>query len=60
MKFQIYTDEQNEFRWRLQADNNRIIADSGEGYNSKQHCKDAIDLVKKSGGAQIVDQTPHL
>ena len=58
MKFFIYKDAKNEFRWRLKADNNRIIADSAEGYNSKQHCKDAISLLQKSaGGAEIVDQT---
>ena len=31
-KLQIYKDKKKEFRWRLIARNNRIIADSGEGY----------------------------
>ncbi len=59
MKFIVYKDSREQFRWRLEADNFRIIADSGQGYNSKQHCMEAIELVKKSGEAEIVDQTPH-
>jgi len=28
----VYQDEAQEWRWRRQAGNNEIIADSGEGY----------------------------
>ncbi len=59
MRFQIYKDEHDEFRWRLQADNNRIIADSGQGYDSKQHCREGIELAQKSGNAETVDETRH-
>jgi len=30
------------------AANGKIIADSGEGYKSKQHCKEGIELVKSA------------
>ena len=30
----VYRDERREWRWRLLATNNRIIADSGEGYKT--------------------------
>ncbi len=30
-KFQIFKDRSGEYRWRLRADNNEIIADSAEG-----------------------------
>lgn len=31
----VYEDKRHEWRWRLQAANNRIIADSGEGYKQR-------------------------
>jgi uncharacterized protein YegP (UPF0339 family) len=52
MKFHIYKDAHGEWRWRLKSANGRIIADSSEGYSSKQSCKDGIELVKK---ATVVD-----
>ena len=56
-KFTIYKDLKSEFRWRLKADNGQIIADSGEGYTSKENCKYGIDLVKKQAqGATVEDQ----
>jgi uncharacterized protein YegP (UPF0339 family) len=47
--FQVYKDIQGEYRWRLRAGNNRIIADSGEGYRSKADCLHGIELVKRDG-----------
>lgn len=55
--FEIYKDKRGEFRWRLRADNNQIIA-SGEGYTSKAGCKNGIESVKKNAPkAKIEDQT---
>ena len=57
-KFQVFKDAAGEFRWRLRADNNEIIADSGEGYVDKSDCLHGIDLVKKlASDAEIEDQT---
>lgn len=56
-KFEIYKDSQGEFRWRLRANNNEVIA-SGEGYTSKDGCKNGIESVKKNApSAEIDDQT---
>ena len=46
MKFHVYKDHKGEWRWRLKAANGKVLADSGEGYNSKQACKAGIELVK--------------
>ena len=55
MHFQIYrTKFRREWRWRLRAANNRIIA-SGEGYRNRQDCVDAVALVQSSASAQIKD-----
>lgn len=45
MTFHIYRDHHNEWRWLLQAENGRKIADSGEGYHQEKDCIDAISLV---------------
>ena len=46
-KFEVFKDKKGEFRWRLKANNHKVIADSGEGYKQKASCKHGIDLVKQ-------------
>lgn len=55
MKFHIYKDHKDEWRWRLKSANGKIIADSGEGYSSKQACQHGISLVKGTTNIQIVE-----
>ena len=45
-RFELYEDNAGEWRWRLVAPNGNIIADSGEGYASKQGAKRGIESVK--------------
>lgn len=35
MKIEKYRDDNNEYRWRIVADNGNIMADSAEGYKNK-------------------------
>ena len=57
-KFQIFKDSAGEYRWRLRADNNEIIADSAEGYKAKSACEHGIDLLKLlAPTAEVQDQT---
>jgi uncharacterized protein YegP (UPF0339 family) len=53
MTYWIYKDATGQWRWYLQAANNRKLADSGESYRNKQDCLDAIALVKGSRDAPI-------
>jgi uncharacterized protein len=53
MKFSVYRDYSNHWRWRLKAANGRIIADSGEGYINYGDCLHAIGLVKQSALAPV-------
>lgn len=56
--FEVFQDNADEWRWRLVASNGNIIADSGEGYRSKQGVKRGIESVKKSASraeVQILD-----
>jgi uncharacterized protein YegP (UPF0339 family) len=47
MTYSVYKDAGGQWRWRLLAANNRIVADSGEGYHNKQNCLTAIELIKE-------------
>lgn len=54
-KFELYQDTADEWRWRLVVSNGNIIADSGEGYTSKQGAERGIRSVKNSAeDAQVV------
>lgn len=48
--YEKYQDESGEWRWRLRDDNNRIIAESGEGYDSEANVDRAVEnVIHKSG-----------
>lgn len=53
MAYYIYRDTANQWRWRLVAANNLIIAVSSEGYWNKADCENAINLVKVSYSAPV-------
>lgn len=53
MYYKVYRDTANQWRWRLYAANNKIIADSGESYYNKQDCLSGIALVKSSSNAPV-------
>lgn len=57
-EFEVFQDKAGEYRWRLQAANNEVIADSNEGYKSKASCLNGIASVKRiAGDAPINDLT---
>ena len=45
--FFVYVDAAGKWRWRLFAGNERIIADSGQGYHSQRDCEYGVQLVKQ-------------
>jgi amphi-Trp domain-containing protein len=54
--FERYEDNADEWRWRLVHRNGNIIADSSEGYASKQKVTQGLDSVKENApGAYVVD-----
>jgi uncharacterized protein YegP (UPF0339 family) len=54
--FELFTDSADEWRWRLVHENGNIIADSGEGYASRQKCKQGVESVKTNApDAAVVD-----
>ena len=54
--FELYVDDAGDPRWRLVHDNGNIIADSGQGYSSKQKAKQGLNSVKENvPGAEVVE-----
>ena len=57
-KFIIYRDVSGQYRWRLEANNSKIIAVCGESFVSKQWALQSVALVRRlSQIALIVDRT---
>jgi uncharacterized protein YegP (UPF0339 family) len=55
-KFELYKDAKGEFRWRLIASNGQMIANSGEGYKSKESAKNGIESVKKNAASAAIEE----
>jgi uncharacterized protein YegP (UPF0339 family) len=51
-KVRIYKDAAGEWRWTAKAANGEPIADSGEGYESRDYCRGVV--VGMFPGAEIV------
>ena len=47
LKFELYADKAEEFRWRLKAGNGEVLATSGEGYKAKADAKKGISRIQK-------------
>jgi len=54
--FELFEDSANEWRWRLIHENGNIIADSGEGYASKQKAEQGIQSVKDNAGDAEIEE----
>jgi hypothetical protein len=57
--FELFVDRAGEHRWRLVHDNGNVIADSGEGYASRQKARQGLQSVKENAaaaGVVVVDE----
>ncbi len=58
MKFVIYLDAEERFRWRLYTELGEPLAGAVDGYDLKDHCEEIIRRVQQScADASIEDQT---
>lgn len=55
-KYQIYKDINGKFRFRLRAENNKIVA-IGEAYEQHASCIDGIKSIQMNCNAEIEDST---
>jgi uncharacterized protein YegP (UPF0339 family) len=54
--FELYEDADGRYRWRLVHDNGNIIADSGEGYATKQKARQGIRSVKDNAPGAAIEE----
>ena len=54
-KFENYQDAQEQYRFRLRAPNNEIIAVS-EAYTTKAACMNGVDSVKKNAPEAVIEE----
>ena len=57
LQIHIYRDTAGEYRWRMKR-SGRTIADSGEGYKTKEKLKTTLRNIKKSitlGNEETID-----
>ncbi|MFI6583161.1 YegP family protein [Embleya sp. NPDC050493] len=53
-KFEVYTDKNGKFRFRLKAGNGEIIA-TGEAYETKAACLKGVESVKTNAADAKVE-----
>jgi uncharacterized protein YegP (UPF0339 family) len=58
--FVIYIDQIGEYRWYLMAENSRKIADSGDGYRSRDDCEDSISELRRLSAKSRVEKLPSV
>lgn len=51
MRFEVFQDKANEWRWKLVHGNGSVIADSAEGYRDRRDAERGIELVRQAGNA---------
>jgi uncharacterized protein YegP (UPF0339 family) len=55
-QFEVYTDSEGKHRWRLRHRNRNIIADSAQGYASRQKARQGLSAAKRDAfGATVLD-----
>ena len=55
--FELFEDAEDRWRWRLRHDNGNVIADSGQGYASKQKAKQGLGSVRNNVPGAPVEET---
>lgn len=53
LKFEIYKDAKDEFRWRLK-DGDSILGTGGQGYTKKEDAKKGVERIQKDAGSEAV------
>ena len=50
-EFEVYQDSAGEWRWRLKASNDEVVADSAEGYTRQGDASRAAERVQQLAGS---------
>jgi uncharacterized protein YegP (UPF0339 family) len=60
MRFEIYQDITNCWRWRIREADNKTVAVSNETYKDKQDCLNVINLIKANATNLTVVELCHV
>ena len=53
LTFEMYQDAKDEYRWRLKADNGKILATSGQGYKDKSDCTKGVERIQTDANTKL-------
>jgi uncharacterized protein YegP (UPF0339 family) len=59
MRFEILRDTTDEYTWQLVDDDRNVLAESGVSFPTKTGCLAAIETIRRSHGAYLLDLTVH-
>ena len=54
-RFTLYTDKNNDFRWKFIANNDQVVARSSDVFNTKEEAIKSLELLKLDIGVATVD-----
>ena len=54
-RFTLYTDKNNDFRWKFIANDDQVVARSSDVFNTKEEAIKSLELLKKDIGGSTVD-----
>ncbi len=54
MKYIVFKDEDGQWRWQHTSAQGEVIASSGEGYESRDDCLAAIQIIKSSSEDPVI------
>ncbi len=53
--FEVSLDRQGQYRWHLRSSTGIVIADSGQGYTTKQSCENGIKIIQTVNAATLIN-----
>ncbi len=53
-RFEIYIDAARKYRWRLRRLDGEIVADSGQGYNTRDECERDLSWIRTYAGKALI------
>ncbi len=56
----LYRDKRREWRWKIQASNGKILADSAEGYKRVRDCRRGlVRVLEAARTASVIERLGH-
>jgi uncharacterized protein YegP (UPF0339 family) len=53
LRFEVYKDSADEFRWRLKGSDDKVLATGGQAYKAKASCLNGVKLMQKEANGKL-------